>query len=64
MDKKATKKDKEVIIPFGKYSKRNLQDVLSWDESYCKWLKKQSWFDKFTDLKSVLDEHFENNISR
>ena len=61
--KRTTKKDKEPIIYFGKYKNKNIKEVLTFDEAYCKWLSRQSWFDKFTDLKSVLDDHFKNNIS-
>jgi uncharacterized protein (DUF3820 family) len=61
MDKKASKKmDKEIQVPFGKYKGRNINDVLTWDENYCRWLKKQEWLSKFTDLYDVLDKHFQN----
>ena len=32
-------------ITFGKYNKKSLSDVLR-DRDYCKWLKKQEWFQK------------------
>ena len=52
----------ELIIPFGKYRNKTLQDIYNKDQQYLKWLNTQPWFKiKFTSIHNSLEKFLEEN---
>lgn len=54
------KKEKEDrpadIIPFGKYKGKKVDEVAKFDKKYLQWVYKQEWFNKFDDLKPLVQK--------
>ena len=52
---------KVICMPFGKYKGKALSEVNSFDPKYLEWLRKQPFFDKFTDLKDWIDKNIQSS---
>lgn len=50
-----------VIMTWGKYKGKLVEDIIKFDEKYASWLYRQDFIHKFDDIYTLLDGHFRDS---